>query len=430
MNVHIITLGCKVNAYESEIIKEKFLAQNYKIVDDLSKAQIVVVNTCSVTNMADNKSKKIIRSIKRENKEAIIVACGCMTQNHQDKLVDLDIDILIGTNNKSQIVELVTEYLKNRKTYQHFDNMQTVPFEDMQVAKFSSLTRAFLKIQDGCDNYCSYCVIPYLRGAKRCKDFNIALKEAESLVQNGHKEIVLTGIHTGSYQWEDKDLTDLIEAMSQIPNLKRIRISSIEILEITDKFIKMLQNNAKVCNHLHIPLQSGSDKILKLMNRRYNKQKFQEIVTKIRKVRPDINLTTDLIVGFPGETEDDFLESFQFCQKLGFSKIHTFPFSLRSGTKAETLPNHLDNALKKERVKKIMTLSSQLETTYYQKFLHKNVEVLVEKSFSQYSLGHTSNYILVRINQKLEPNQLYTVKIVNVSKECVNAEAIDCLIIN
>ncbi len=429
MKIHIITLGCKVNAYESEIIKEKFLLNNYKLVDTIKEADIVIVNTCSVTNMADNKSKKIIRSIKRENPQAILVACGCMTQNHQDNL-DLDIDILIGTSNKSNIVKLVQDYLLNNQKYLSFDNMQEVPFEDMEVKQFTSHTRAFLKIQDGCNNYCSYCIIPYLRGSQRCKSFTGALKEAKELVLSGHKEIVLTGIHTGSYNYDGKTLADLVEEMIKIPNLERIRISSIEILEIDAKLLHLLETGPKVCKHLHIPLQSGSDAILKLMNRRYNKAKFKEIVLKIKKACPDINLTTDLIVGFPGETEENFQESLKFCEEIGFSKIHTFPFSLRSGTKAESLPNHLDNSVKKQRVHQVLELSNKQELNYYQKFINKEVDVLIEKSFADYSIGHTSNYILVTIPLKLKQNEIYKVKITNVSKDGVKAEVSNCLILN
>ena len=353
MKVAIITLGCKVNAYESEIIKEKFIEKNYEIINDEKQADIVVVNTCSVTNMADNKSKKILRGIRRDNANAILIACGCMTENYKTDL-NIDIDILIGTHNKSKIVDLVEEYKKSKNKYTNFYNMQEVEFENMQVGKFTNHTRAFLKIQDGCNNYCSYCIIPYMRGKQRCKDFNESIKEAITLVKNGHKEIVLTGIHTGSYNNNGYDLVDLIEELSKIENLERIRISSIEILEISDKFLNMLKTNQKVCNHLHIPLQSGNDEILKLMNRRYNKDKVRSIVNKIRNIRPDINLTTDLIVGFPGETENHFLETLEFCKEINFSKIHVFPFSLRSNTKAESLPNHIDNTVKKKRVQKAL----------------------------------------------------------------------------
>ena len=429
MKVCILTLGCKVNAYESEMIKEKFLTKNYQIVDNFNEADIVIVNTCSVTNVADNKSKKLLRKIRRENPQAILAACGCMTQNHQTNL-ELDIDILIGTKNKSKIVDLIENYIKNKQQYCKFESLKDIEFEDMQINKFSDHTRAFLKIQDGCNNYCSYCIIPYMRGSQRCKKFSTAIKEAKILVNNGHKEIVLTGIHTGSYKDDEHDLVDLIEEISKIDNLERIRISSIEILEINAKFLKMLKNNPKVCDHLHIPLQSGSDKILKLMNRRYNKQQYAQIINKIRTVRPNISITTDLIVGFPNETEELFLESYKFCQEINFSKIHVFPFSLRSNTKAEEIPNHIDNSIKKQRAKKMIELSLKLEEEYYQKFINKNLDVLIEKVYDNYSIGHTSNYLQVKIPKTLQPNKIYKVKIVKICKLNVYGELIDCVISN
>ena len=424
MKVAIITLGCKVNAYESEIIKEKFIEKGYEIIDEIKQADIVIVNTCSVTNMADNKSKKVLRSIKRDNPKAILVACGCMTQNHQIDL-DIDIDILIGTNNKSDIVSLVEDFINTNNKYTSFSNMQEVDFEDMQINKFHDHTRAFLKIQDGCNNYCSYCIIPYMRGRQRCKDFSKAIEEAKTLVKNGHKEIVLTGIHTGSYNDNNHDLVDLIEEISKISGLERIRISSIEILEINDKFINMLKNNEKVCDHLHIPLQSGSDAILKLMNRRYKKEQFIKIVNKIRSVRPNISLTTDLIVGFPGETEEYFKESLDFCNEIRFSKIHVFPFSLRNNTKAENLPHHVDNKVKKQRAKQAIILSLKNEEKYYNSFLNKNLEVLVETITDEYATGHTSNYIPVKIKGNAQNNELYDVKIIEVCKNNVYAQIID-----
>ena len=425
MNFYIITLGCKVNAYESEIIKEKFLAKNYKEVNDIETAQIVIVNTCSVTNVADSKSKKIIRGIKRKNKEALVVVCGCMSQNHQNDL-DLDIDILIGNTDKSNIVELVEDYLKNKEKKVIFNDMQQVDFEDMSINEFSSLTRSYLKIQDGCNNYCSYCIIPYLRGRARCKDFHQVINEAQVLALK-HQEIVLTGIHTGSYNDNNHDLADLIKELCQIENLKRIRISSIEILEITDKFLQVLKENPKVCNHLHIPLQSGSDKILKLMNRRYDTKPFQKIVNKIRKIRPDISLTTDLIVGFPGESEEDFKKSYNFCQEIGFSKIHVFPFSLRKNTKAETLENQIENSVKKQRARKVVLLSKKLEDEYFKSCLNKEMDVLIEKADDQYSYGHTSNYLLIKLKGQLPRNKILTIKLMSPSKDNVNGVVIDCV---
>ncbi len=428
MKFKIVTLGCKVNAYESEIIKEKFLENNY-ILDE-NNPNIIIVNTCSVTNMADNKSKKLIRREKKNHPQAILVACGCMSQNHQNDLDDLGINILIGNKDKSKIVFLVENYLNEKHNIKNFYDMQEIEFENMQVNKFTSQTRAFLKIQDGCNNYCSYCVIPYLRGVARCKNFQKALAEAKALVKSGHKEIVLTGIHTGSYYDSNHDLTDLVMELAKINGLERIRISSIEIVEITDKFLEMLKNTPKVCNHLHIPLQSGSDEVLKTMNRRYNTQKFVKIVKKIREVRPDISLTTDLIVGFPGETEQNFQESYELCQKLEFSKIHVFPYSKRDKTKAAEMSKQIDETIKKQRAHQMLELSNQLEEKYYQKFINQKLTVLIEKVYDDYSIGHTSNYIPVTINEKLKENTEYEVIIQNISQKNVNGVKSNCVILN
>lgn len=429
MKVNIITLGCKVNTYESEIIREKFLEKNYIICNDYKISDIVIINTCSVTNNADNKSKKLIRDVKRDNEKAILVVCGCMAQNHQLTLKEMGIDILIGNKEKSKIVELVEHFIKTNQEYINFSNMQKEKFEDMQVKKFTNQTRAFLKIQDGCNNYCSYCIIPYLRGNLRSKDFEQALIEANQLAKN-HQEIVLTGIHTGTYNSCGKDLVDLINEISKIDNLKRIRISSIEIIEINEKFLEMLRINPKVCNHLHIPLQAGSNKILKLMNRRYNKEKYFEIINKIREVRPNISITTDLIVGFPLETEKLFLESYEFCKEVNFSKIHVFPFSLRNGTKASELPNHVNNLVKKERVHKILELSKNLENKYYEKFINKEVDVLIEKEENGVSIGHTSNYLKVYVHKRITSNTICSAKIINLCQDGVIGEVVDCLIVN
>ena len=289
---------------------------------------------------------------------------------------------------------------------------------ELKINKFLNKTRAFVKIQDGCNNFCSYCIIPYMRGNIRSKDIDIAYEEIKSLVNNGYKEIVLTGIHTGSYgTGKDYDLVDLIKRISVLDNLKRIRISSIEITELNDKFINELKINDKICNHLHIPIQSGSDKILKLMNRKYNIEEFKNIVNKIRNVRPDINLTTDLIVGFPEETDEDFDETYNNLMDIEFSKIHTFPYSKRDNTPA-ALMKQVDDNIKKVRVHKILELSSILEKKYYDKFINKKLDVLIEEVKGNISIGHTSNYIKVIIKDKLEHNKFYKVKIIsNVNNE-------------
>lgn len=408
MKIFIETLGCKVNTYESEVIKEEFLRNGYELADNLSDANVIVVNTCSVTNQSDAKSRKVIRNARKNNKNAILVVCGCSSQNHQDELKDLGADILIGNKDKSKIFDYVNNY--DNKQIINYYNMINTDFEKMSLDNYSERTRAFVKIQDGCNNYCSYCIIPYLRGTIRNKDLNDAINEINTLVNNGFKEIVLTGIHTGSYP----ELVKLIQEISKNDKLERIRISSIEATEINEEFLKELKNNNKICNHMHIPVQAACDNTLKKMNRKYDMNKFKEIINKIREVRPDINITTDLIVGFPTETKEDFLESYNNANEIKFGKIHVFPYSKRDGTVAAKMKSIVTDAEKKERTHKMITLSNKLENEYYNKFIDKTLSVLVEEVFDKYCTGHTDNYIKVIINKKLEHNKFYNVKIIKV----------------
>lgn len=404
MRVKIVTLGCKVNSYESEFITELFKQRGHIIVED--NADVVVINTCSVTNQADAKSRKIIRKEKRENEKAIIVACGCMTENHRDK-VDIDIDILLGNKDKSQIVQLVENY---KGSYQKFYDMRNVSFEDMTIDYYSDKTRAFVKIEDGCNNFCSYCVIPFLRGIERSKDYDKVINEVRALVTNGHKEIVFTGIHTGNYNSNGKRLVDIIKEVSKFDDLKRIRISSIEITELDEDFLLELKNNPKICNHLHIPLQSGCDKILKLMNRKYDLEYFRNKINEIRNLRKDINITTDIIVGFPMETDEDFESTLSFSKEMAFGKIHVFPYSKRDRTKASEMPNQVNESIKKKRASELIKLSERLESEYAKRFDKETLEVLIEHS-GEVSRGHTSNYLEVVINSKLTKNEMYQVKL-------------------
>lgn len=408
MKIFIETLGCKVNTYESEVIKEEFLRNGYELADNLIDANVIVVNTCSVTNQSDAKSRKVIRNARKNNKNAILVVCGCSSQNHQDELKDLGADILIGNKDKSKIFDYVNNY--DNKQIINYYNMINTDFEKMSLDNYSERTRAFVKIQDGCNNYCSYCIIPYLRGTIRNKDLNDAINEINTLVNNGFKEIVLTGIHTGSYP----ELVKLIQEISKNDKLERIRISSIEATEINDEFLKELKNNNKICNHMHIPVQAACDNTLKKMNRKYDMNKFKEIINKIREVRPDINITTDLIVGFPTETKEDFLESYNNAKEIKFGKIHVFPYSKRDGTVAAKMKSIVTDTEKKERTHKMITLSNKLENEYYNKFIDKTLSVLVEEVFDKYCTGHTDNYIKVIINKKLEHNKFYNVKIIKV----------------
>lgn len=406
MKFNIVTFGCKVNQYESNMMKEKMLSSNFFYEENMSDANIIIVNTCSVTNVADKKCLKMIRKIKREYPNALLVVAGCSSQNNQNVYEALDIDILLGNKDKSKIAELIKEYLDTEKKYVKFYNERDLEFEDMLIKDYNHV-RAFIKIEDGCDNFCSYCIIPFVRGSVRSKDFDTVIKEAKLLTEHGHKEIVLTGIHTGHYMSNNHDLTDLINELSKIDDLLRIRISSIEITELNDKFLEMLKINKKVCNHLHIPLQAGSDEILKRMNRKYDLAYYEDKINKIRSIRPDISITTDIIVGFPYETDELFSETLEFSKKMNFSKIHVFPYSIRVGTAAASMPNQVDETTKKMRVKKLMALSEKQEKEYYEKFKGKELDILVEECDNNVSIGHTSNYLMVTLNENLLVGKIY-----------------------
>lgn len=410
MKFNIITFGCKVNQYESNMMKESMLSSNFFYTEDLSDANIIIVNTCSVTNVADKKCLKMIRRLKREYSNAILVVAGCSSQNKQSVYESLDIDILIGNRDKSIIDKLIKEYIETEKKYIKFYNDRNLDFEDMYISDYNH-TRAFIKIEDGCDNFCSYCIIPYVRGSVRSKDFDKVIKEAKELAKHGHKEIVLTGIHTGHYQNNGYDLTDLINELSKIDDIKRIRISSIEITELNDKFLNMLKNNDKVCDHLHIPLQAGSDEILKRMNRKYDLAYYEEKIKKIRSIRPDISISTDIIVGFPYETEELFLNTLEFSKKIKFSKIHVFPYSVRVGTAAANMEEQVDEVVKKERVKRLMAVSHMLEVDYYNKFKDKELDILIETCDNNVSEGHTSNYLLVSVPENIKVGEIVRRKI-------------------
>ena len=406
MKFNIITFGCKVNQYESNMMEENMLSSNFFYEENKDLADIIIVNTCSVTNVADKKCLKMIRRIRRKKPDSLLVVAGCSSQNNQEVYKKLDIDILIGNKDKSRIADIIKEYIKTEKRYVKFYNERDLEFEDMQINDYNH-NRAFIKIEDGCDNFCSYCIIPYVRGSVRSKDFSKLISEAKSLADHNHKEIVLTGIHTGHYLNNNHDLTDLINELSKIDNILRIRISSIEITELNDKFLSMLEKNKKVCDHLHIPLQAGSDEILKRMNRKYDLKYYEDKINRIRSIRPNISITTDIIVGFPYETDELFNSTLEFAKKMNFSKIHVFPYSKREGTSAAIMPNQVDDKIKKIRVKKLMELSDKLEKEYYDKFKGKDLDILIEECDNNVSIGHTSNYLMVTLNECLTVGEIY-----------------------
>jgi len=396
MKVGIYTLGCKVNAYESECVADLLKENGYEIVPFTEMCDIYIINTCSVTNTSDAKSRKIIHQAMRRNPDACIVAMGCFIEANKKNEIE-GVDVLIGNRDKSKIVSLIEEYFKTKKQIKNlYDDLGT-EFENMEIHSFGDKTRAFVKIQDGCENFCTYCIIPFVRGKCRSKEPDLVLQEITSLVNHGYQEIVLTGIHTGNYGVDiGTDFASLLEKILEIPKLYRLRISSIEQTELNDRVLELLKSPI-IANHLHIPLQSGSMKIMKAMNRKYTKNEYLKKIEKIRKIRPDISISTDVIVGFPGETDEMFQESYQFCEEIVFSKIHVFPYSKRNGTAAACFPNQVDERIKKERVRKLTNLSSTLEKNYMEKFLGQEIEVLIERSDSEYSIGHTSNFLLVKV---------------------------------
>ena len=407
MKYYIYTLGCKVNNYESEYIKS--LLDKEGFVFDEEKPDIIIINTCTVTNTSDKKSKKMIKRYRKSFPNAIIVAMGCYIQYVNGNVEDAD--IIIGNKDKSKIINYIKEYIENKQKIIKIYDMNNVEFEDMEIEKYISHTRAFVKIEDGCNNFCSYCIIPYVRGRVRSKVFYKIIEEINHLVNNGHKEIVLTGIHTGQYNSNGKTLYDLLKELVKINKLERIRISSIEVVEINDDIIDLIKKESKLVSHLHIPLQSGSDKVLKLMNRRYDKKYFKEKIEKIRESRKDISITTDLIVGFNGESEKEFIESYEFCKEIGFSKIHVFPYSKRDGTKACELNGEIDKKTKKIRVNKFLELSNLLENNYKNKFIGKKLKVLIEEITEDNAYGYTSNYIRVKLPSNYIHNKIYSVVI-------------------
>ena len=398
MKFYIYTLGCKVNTYESNVMRDILLNNGYEEVTKKDEiADIYIINTCTVTNTAHQKSFKIIRHAINQNKKAIIVVVGCDAQINADIIKEINgVSIILGNKNKSKILDYINEYKENRKQIVDIYDLENQDFECMQLNNFNK-TRAFVKIQDGCENFCSYCIIPYARGNVRSKDMQDVLNEITHLVKENHREIVLTGIHTGHYG-SDKNynFACLLREIIKIEGLERLRISSIEINEITEEVLEVIKESEIIVDHIHIPMQSGCDKTLKEMNRKYDSNFFINKINDIRKIRPNISITTDVIVGFPNETEEDFNQTLETIKQIKFSKIHAFPFSLRKGTKAEQIPNHLSEILKKERVKTLIKLSKELELDYMNKFIGKEVTFIPEIYKDGYLIGHTGNYLLIK----------------------------------
>lgn len=411
MKVGICSLGCKVNIYESEFMISSLKERGYTITNFEDKADIYIINTCSVTNESDKKSRKMINRAKKNNKDAIIIVTGCYSQANAD---NIEANIILGNKDKSKIVEIIEEYKKTKENKKIIYDLTKVNFEKMEIKKFTNHTRAFVKIQDGCNAFCSYCIIPYVRGRIRSKNKKDVISEVTELVKKGYKEIVLTGIHTGKYGLDiNSSLEELLENLVKIPGLYRIRLSSIEINEITPRIIKLLKENSIMAKHLHIPLQSGSDKILKLMNRKYTKEEFLNKIRILKEI-PEISLTTDLIVGFPGETEREHQETLETLNEIKFTKIHTFPYSKRKGTPASIMEGQVSPEEKKKRVKEILEFSNKSELDFYKSNLDKVFDGVVEVHNNGKTVVHTSNFIPVIVEEKINNNAIVKIKITNI----------------
>lgn len=396
MKVGIQTLGCKVNLYESEYIINLLKNHDFEIGEFKDFCDIYIINTCTVTNASDAKSRKMIRAARKKNPDALIVAIGCFVQKNTD-LPD-EIDIAIGSSDKTKIIDLIKEYQLNKLKLNVVGEISS-SFEDMYIDNFENHTRAFVKIQDGCENFCSYCIIPTVRGRCRSKEFKTVIKEIKALVKNGYQEVILTGIHTGNYGVDiNTSLAELLKELVLIEGLKRLRISSIEITEINEEILELLKNNSVIVDHLHIPIQSASNEVLKLMKRKYNLDYFKAKIKELRKIRPNISITTDLIVAHPGETDEEFRKSLTVLEELEFAKIHVFPYSKRENTVSASL-EQIDELSKKQRVKEVLALSKKLEDRYYKKFIGQEKEFLIEKTDDKYSYGYSDNYLYMKINK-------------------------------
>ena len=391
-----ISLGCKVNSYESNALKELFFLNGFK---EDEKYDIVVINTCSVTAVADQKSRQIIRRERRNNPNAILCVMGCYSQKNAEYVKkECGADIIVGTSNRNKIVDFVKQFIKDKKQIIAIDeDPRKFKYESFGTVVIPNSTRAYVKIEDGCNNFCSYCTIPYTRGVARSRDKDEIINEISTLVEHGFKEIVLTGIHTAHYGLDNNgcSFSDLVEEICNIPGLYRLRISSIEESEIDDKFLELLGKYKCIAEHLHMPLQSGSKSVLKRMCRKYNVDDYINKVNKITKILPNIAITTDVIVGFPGETEEEFQETYDFIKKVNFAELHVFPFSAREGTKAYSMPDQVKPEVKAARVEKLIKLSDELQSNFVKKFKGQELEVILEERNKATGLlsGFTSNYI-------------------------------------
>ena len=400
-----IHYGCKTNQYESNAIIQKFIENGYKLVDFDEKSDVYIVNTCTVTNISDRKSRQILRRAKQKNKDSILIVIGCYVQVAREKLEEIEeIDILLGNNEKKDILKYLENYKKERQE-EITDVMSQKEYVEFGSTTFTEKTRAVIKIQDGCDRFCSYCIIPYARGRVRSRKLEEIQEEIAEIAKLGIKEVVLTGIHIASYGKDFKEnigLIDLLEKINQIDGIERIRLGSLEPKLIDEEFAERLSKLNKICPHFHLSLQSGCTEVLKRMNRRYSTEEFKTSVNLLRKKFKDVMLTADVIVGFPGETEEEFNETFEFLKEIKFYKIHVFKYSKRENTKAADMPNQVLPEIKEERSKKVLELSNKIQNEYNREQIGRIVRVLVEEKNEKYYKGHTANYMCVMIETERE----------------------------
>lgn len=396
------TLGCKVNTYDTEAMMEIFEHSGYETVSFNDKANIYVINTCTVTSMGDKKSRQMIRKAKHCNEEAIIIVTGCYAQTSPGELQKIpEVNLIIGNQDRKNIVKIL-EGISNNEGHKSYvkDIMSTKEYEELKITKVKGRTRAFIKVQEGCNQFCSYCIIPYARGPVRSRKLNNILSEAKEIASKGYKEIVVTGINISAYGKDTPNigLLDVLLGLNEIEGIERIRLSSLEPMILSEEFIDGLQRVDKLCDHFHLSLQSGSDKVLKEMNRKYNKNDFKNIVDRLRCYYPDCSITTDVMVGFPGENQEEFMECYNYIEKIEFSKLHVFKYSKREGTQASKRNDQIPEKIKEERSKILLSLSDRLEEEYHKKFITKELQVLFEqrsKDKDNYYHGHSKNYLLV-----------------------------------
>ena len=409
-------------------MEQQFIQNGYKIVENTEKADIYVINTCTVTNMADRKSRQMLRRVKEINQSAVIVVCGCYAQVAKKELEQIpEVDIILGINEKNKIVQIVEEYLANKDNIiEVADVSKQKEFLDFGDVTYTEKNRAVIKVQDGCNMFCSYCLIPYARGRIRSRKIENVVSEIEKIAKQGIKEVVITGIHVASYgkdfDNENIRLINLLEEINKIEGIERIRLSSLEPTIVDEEFAQRLSKLEKICDHFHLSLQSGCDATLKRMNRKYTTARYKEATEILRKYYPSANFTTDVIVGFPGETDEEFNQTYQFLKEIGFYKMHIFKYSPRKGTVAEKLPNQVDGNIKEERSRKLIELSNNMQNEKNSQYIGKTVKVLFEEYENGYYKGHTTNYMVVKVPEKEQDGFIDNIKDIEITENDTQTE--------